>query len=73
MGMCPPQSYQDVFNAAMACDANGDGRYSKMEVYTLFLRIQGISSGATGVGVINLGGLGGFGGMGMGAMGMGGW
>ena len=70
MGLCPPQNYQDVWNAVMTSDANMNGRISKMEMFMLFKRIQGINSGmymnqnmGLGVNVMNMG-------MGMG-MGMG--
>jgi hypothetical protein len=79
MGLCPPQNYQDVWNAVMAGDANMNGRVSKMEMFVLFKRIQGISTGMMmnqGMGM-NMGFGGGMGGMGMGGMGygvnMGGW
>jgi hypothetical protein len=75
MGMAPPQTYQDFFNAAAQCDQNRDAQFSRMEMYNLFLRIQGVMGGQN-VGVLNMGGMGnvGMGGMGMGGMGgMGGW
>lgn len=45
MGVCPPMTYQDIWNAAMSCDVNGDGRISRMEMFLLFKRIQGINGG----------------------------
>jgi hypothetical protein len=45
MGLAPPNDYQSVWNAMRACDTNGDGRISKMEMFMLFKRIQGINSG----------------------------
>jgi hypothetical protein len=45
MGVAPPQSYQDVWQAAMACDQNRDGRISPPEMFMLFKRIQGINAG----------------------------
>lgn len=70
MGLCPPQSYQDVWSAVMASDTNMNGRISKMEMFMLFKRIQGINDGMMmnqGMGM-NMG----FGGMGFG-MNLGGW
>jgi len=70
MGLCPPQNYHDVWNAVMVCDTNMNGRISKMEMFMLFKRIQGISDGMMmnqGMGM-NMG----FGGMGFG-MNLGGW
>ena len=76
MGVCPPNSYQDVWMAVQQCDYNGNGRVNKMEMYMLFKKIQGINIGQT----FNVGWGGGMGmgggmmgpGMGMGG-GMGGW
>ena len=45
MGVCPPMSYGDVWNAVLACDLNGDGRVNRMEMFMLFKRIQGIKAG----------------------------
>jgi|JI6StandDraft_1071083.scaffolds.fasta_scaffold259828_1 hypothetical protein len=45
MGISPPNSYQDVWNAIRAGDANMDGRISRMEMFMLFKRILGINSG----------------------------
>jgi hypothetical protein len=45
MGLCPPQNYQDVWNAVMSSDSNMNGRVSKMEMFILFKRIQGVNSG----------------------------
>ena len=45
MGVCPPMNYQDVWNAVMQCDINGDGRISRMEMFLMFKRIQGINAG----------------------------
>ena len=73
MGLCPPQNYQDVWNAVLAGDANMNGRVSKMEMFILFKRIQGINAGMMmnqGMGM-NVG-FGGMGGMGFG-INMGGW
>ena len=61
MGLAPPQSFQEVFNAVKVCDSNSDGRVNKMEMFTLFKSIQGINAGANmginGVGVnMNVGG-----------------
>lgn len=44
MGMAPPMNYQSVWNAVMQCDSNFNGRISKMEMFMMFKRIQGISS-----------------------------
>ena len=63
MGVCPPMSYQDVWQAVMSCDYSGDGRINRMELFMLFKRIQGINMGMT----FNLG----WGGMGGGMMGPG--
>ena len=52
MGLCPPQSYQDVWGAIMVCDINMNEKVSKMEMFVLFKRIQGISIGmVTGQGM----------------------
>lgn len=45
MGLAPPNDYHSVWNAMMACDTNRDGRISKMEMFMLFKRIQGINAG----------------------------
>ena len=45
MGMAPPQSQQEVFQAAQQCDQNRDGRVSPMEMFNLFKQIQGIQQG----------------------------
>jgi hypothetical protein len=45
MGLAPPMDYMSVWNAAMACDSNRDGRISKIEMFMLFKRIQGINYG----------------------------
>ena len=45
MGIAPPQSYQEVWQAAMSCDNNRDGRTSPQEMFMLFKRIQGINQG----------------------------
>ena len=66
MGVAPPMSYQDVWAAVMSCDYNGNGRVSRMELFMLFKRIQGINVGMT----FNVG-WGGMGGMGMMGPGMG--
>lgn len=63
MGVAPPMNYQDVWNAVMSCDYNGNGRVSRPELFMLFKRIQGINAGM----MMNVG----WGGMGMGGMGMG--
>ena len=42
MGMAPPQSQQEVWQAVQQCDQNRDGRVNKMEMFTLFKRIQGV-------------------------------
>ena len=63
MGVAPPNSYQDVWQAVQSCDYNGNGRVNKMEMYMLFKRIQGINMGQT----FNVG----WGGMGGGMMGPG--
>ena len=47
MGVAPPNNYQDVWNAVQQCDYNGNGRVSRMELFMLFKRIQGINSGMT--------------------------
>ncbi len=43
MGMAPPMDMQTVFNAAQTSDTNFNGRTSKMELFMLFKRIQGIN------------------------------
>ena len=63
MGVAPPMNYQDVWQAVMSCDYNGNGRVNKMELFMLFKRIQGINMGMT----FNVG----WGGMGGGMMGPG--
>jgi hypothetical protein len=30
MGVCPPMTYQDIWNAVMQCDTNRDGRINRM-------------------------------------------
>ena len=45
MGLCPPMSYQDIWQAIMMCDFNGDGRINRMEMFLLFKKIQGINMG----------------------------
>ena len=85
MGVAPPMNYQDVWNAVMQSDYNGNGRVSRMELFMLFKRIQGISGGMMmnvgwggmgggmgPMGGMGMGGMGSMGGMGMGGMGMGG-
>ena len=48
MGMAPPQTQQEVWQAAMQCDQNRDGKVSKMEMFMLFKNIQGIQQGGFG-------------------------
>jgi hypothetical protein len=43
MGLCPPMDYQTVFSAARACDTNGNGQVSKIEMFMMFKSIQGIN------------------------------
>jgi len=50
MGLCPPQSYQDVWNVVMASDTNFDKRVSKKEMFSLFKRVQNINAGIMGYG-----------------------
>ena len=50
MGLCPPQSFQDVWNAVMAGDTNFDKRVSKKEMFALFKRVQNINAGIMGFG-----------------------
>jgi len=69
MGVAPPMNYQDVWQAVMSCDYNGNGRVNKMELFMLFKRIQGINMGMTFN--VGWGGMGGMGGMGGGMMGPG--
>ena len=45
MGVAPPNSYQDVWAAVQQSDYNGNGRVSKMEMFVLFKKIQGINMG----------------------------
>ena len=45
MGMCPPQDYMTLWNTIAQVDTNRDGRISKMEMFTMFKRLQGINSG----------------------------
>jgi len=70
MGVAPPMNYQDVWQAVMSCDYSGNGRISKMELFILFKKIQGINMGM-GMGGMGMGGMGMMG-PGMGGMGMGG-
>jgi hypothetical protein len=71
---------QDFINAAVTCDVQKDGQITKMELFNLFKRMQGITSGYMfnrGVGGMGMNGMGmngvgvGVGKMGMGDMGMG--
>lgn len=55
MGMAPPQSYQEVWQAAQQCDSNRDGRVSQGEMFYLFKRIQGINSGNMMAGGMGMG------------------
>ena len=48
MGMAPPQSQQQVWQAAMQCDTNRDGQVSKPEMFALFKNIQGVQQGGFG-------------------------
>jgi hypothetical protein len=41
MGVNPPSDYNSVRQIAMQTDTNFDGKISKMELYTLFKKIQG--------------------------------
>jgi hypothetical protein len=50
MGLCPPQSYQDVWNAVKVGDTNCNNRVSRMEMLSLFKRIQNINAGIMGYG-----------------------
>lgn len=50
MGLAPPQSYQDVWNAVSASDTNFNKRVSKQEMFALFKRVQHINSGGMGFG-----------------------
>jgi hypothetical protein len=45
MGLCPPQSQQEVWQAAMQGDTNGDGMVSPMEMFVLFKHLQGVNAG----------------------------
>lgn len=45
MGLAPPNSPQDVMNAARFSDTNRDGRISQYEMFNLFKQIQGINHG----------------------------
>ena len=45
MGIAPPMNYQDVWNAVTQSDYNGNGRVSRIEMFMLFKRIQGIQQG----------------------------
>ena len=42
MGMAPPNSYQEVWQAAQQIDQNRDGKVSPQEMMTLFKNIQGV-------------------------------
>lgn len=53
MGMAPPQSYQEVWQASMQCDQNRDGRVDRMKMFLLFKRIQGIHNGMVFQGQLN--------------------
>ena len=59
MGLCPPQSFQEVWNAALTCDINGDGRINKLEMFMLFKKLQEINAGMTMNTGGNMGGIGG--------------
>ena len=59
MGMAPPSSYQEIWQAAMECDQNRDGQVNKMEMFNLFKRIQGINQGQFFGGGMGMGGMGG--------------
>ena len=48
MGMAPPNSYQEVWQAVQQCDQNRDGRVSQQEMYMLFKNIQGVHGGGYG-------------------------
>lgn len=48
MGLAPPMDYQSVWGAAMASDVNGNGQVSKMELFILFKKIQGINNSNNG-------------------------
>lgn len=50
MGMAPPMDYQSVWNAVMQSDTNFNGRVSKMEMFMMFKRIQGIGMNNNGWG-----------------------
>ena len=43
MGLCPPQTQAEVWQAALSCDLNGDGMISRMELFILFKKLQGFS------------------------------
>ena len=45
MGLCPPQSYEEVWMMALEGDLNGDGQISRAEMFLLFKRLQGIHGG----------------------------
>ena len=45
MGLAPPQTQQDVWNAVQQCDTNKDGKISQWEMFNLFKKIQGINAG----------------------------
>lgn len=43
--MAPPQDYYTLWNAIAQADTNRDGKISKMEMFTMFKRVQGINAG----------------------------
>jgi hypothetical protein len=74
MGLCPPNDYNTIQQVMIQTDQNFNGRVSKMELFMVFKRAQGINSGMN-YGAGQMGGMGmGGGGMGMGGGNMGmGW
>ena len=48
MGLAPPTDFYSVQNAVMQSDTNFNGRVSKMEMFNIFKRIQGIQMGMGG-------------------------
>jgi hypothetical protein len=45
MGLCPPRSQQEAWQAAMQCDTNRDGLISSLEMFALFKQLQQVNSG----------------------------
>lgn len=55
MGLCPPQSYQEVWQLALQGDLNHDGCISMAEMFLLFKQLQGINGGMMSNQVMSMG------------------